>query len=367
MTPSNALFIHALRLRHFRNCAELDLEFSPHVNLILGANAQGKTTLLEAIFLSVLGRSFRTSQMSELVQTSKETFFTESRFYKSEVEHRIRIRYGPSERSFFFNATKCASAGALLGLLPGVVLTSEDIGLIRGSPQQRRHFLDLQIAQTDPLYLHYLTRYQRAMRQRNHLLRARSSQTVAAWETEMAQAGSYLVKERSKAVQKLLVSARKRYHHLTDNKETLELAYKSSAPLASSLEEIRLFYLETYQKERPREMQMGMTLHGPHRDDLGFTIEGRDARLFSSEGQQRSAVIALRLAEYDRIAHVSGHQPLIAIDDVAISLDEERTRHLFEEIQALGQVFLTSAGDLSRFSFPAGTARFTLKEGCLLR
>lgn len=357
------MFVKALQLRDFRNYEQVSIAFSPRVNVIAGANAQGKTALLEALYLCIAGRSFRTSQISDLVRYEQPHFHVETRFNKNTVDQRIRITYGEGERKILYNSTTCQSATSLLGVLPGVSMTSEDIGLIRGSPQMRRHFLDIQIAQTDPLYLHHLTRYQRAMRQRNQLLRQRSTSTINTWEEEMAHSAAYLVQGRTVALRELGEHAQQRYHKLSHGAERFGLEYKSGAPFSGSFTDLKLYYQKQFLEQRGREMQLGMTLSGPHRDDLALTLNEREARSYASEGQQRSCVTALRLAEYDRIRELSGIPPLLLIDDVGISLDAMRLEKLFDQVLDLGQVFLTNASDLSRY-FPKDAQRsFSVAQG----
>jgi DNA replication and repair protein RecF len=362
---SDALFIQSLQVRDFRNCDFACLEFSPQVNLIFGQNAQGKTSLLEAIYLCVAGRSFRTSQIADLVRYQQSHFYVEIRFVKNTVEQRIRIAYGDGERQIFYNSTACQSAAALLGIIPGVAMTTEDIGLVRGTPQLRRHFLDLQIAQTDPLYLHHLTRFQRAMRQRNQLLKSRTTLSIEGWEMEMAVSAAYVVKARIQAVDDIQRHAQTRYFQLAHEEELFEVTYKSGAPLQDSAAELQRYYLKQYQHLRQREMQLGATLHGPHRDDLELWIDGREARSYASEGQQRSCVTALRLAEYDRLHALSGMKPLLIIDDVAVSLDCRRSAKLMAQLLSVGQVFVSTVDDLTSH-FPKETVRaFSIFNGSL--
>lgn len=349
-----ALFIRSLQVRDFRNCDAATLEFSPQVNLIFGANAQGKTSLLEAVYLCVAGRSFRTSQIADLVRYEQPYFQVEIRFVKHTVEQRIRITYGEGERNIFYNSTPCQSAAALLGIIPGVTMTTEDIGLVRGTPQLRRHFLDLQIAQTDPLYLHHLTRFQRAMRQRNQLLKNRTVATIESWESEMSISAAYVVKARIQAIEEIQRYAQIRYVKLAHEEELLQISYKSGVPAEESLEGLRQYYLKQYQTQRPREIQLGVTLCGPHRDDMDLWIDGHEARAFGSEGQQRTCVTALRFAEYDRMQALAQMPPLLLVDDFAVSLDDRRSEKLMEQLLEVGQVFVTSAVDISaHFPKPA--------------
>ncbi|MDP1835831.1 MAG: DNA replication/repair protein RecF [Chlamydiales bacterium] len=335
-----------LVLRHFRNYAGATVEFCPGVNAICGTNAQGKTSLLEAIFLCVSGRSFRSPHLADLQQQGQPFFFVEAHFAKNGIEQRLRYGYDGKERKITFNNTACQSIAQLLGLLPGVVLTPDDIALVKGSPQLRRQYLDLQIAQANPLYLHHLVRYGRAMRQRNHLLRTRTLATIETWEEEMATSASYLAQHREETVADLSTRAGACYDHLTQEHEPLTLKYKCGAPLNKGVDALMGYYRERYAQQRPREMELGWTTTGPHKDDLIINIEGKAGRFFASEGQQRSCVAALRLAEWQRLRDQCGHQPLLIVDDVAVSLDEGRRGRLLDMLGSFGQVFLSSAQKL---------------------
>ena len=177
--------MHLTRLyvRGFRNYEEAVLDCSPAVNVLYGDNAQGKTSLLEAIHLLMIGRSFRTTQTSELIRQGSEGFYIEAHFIRHGIEQKLRFGNNGQERRLYYNNTECLSLTSLLGVLPGVVITPDD-ELIKGPPYSRRLFLDLQISQTDPLYVHYLARYNKAMRQRNQLLRTRTLATIESWEEE---------------------------------------------------------------------------------------------------------------------------------------------------------------------------------------
>lgn len=334
-----SIYLKKLYLRHFRRYEEAFFQFNPTINTIIGPNAYGKTTILEAIQFLMNGRSFRTQKIPDLIHHDKTHFFVEASFVKQGVEQVLKISYDGHERKIIYNSTTCQSSANLLGLLQGVTITPDHASLIKGAPLVRRHFLDLQIAQVDPLYVHYLTRYTRAMRQRNVLLKHKNLSTIKSWEQEMAVAAAYVTIQRHTAVGDLQKLINPLHDLLTGDQQNLVLAYKS-APVEdpSSLSE---HYLHQWDKIRHREKEVGMTLYGPHRDDLLIKIGEKEARLYASEGQQRSCVMALRLAEWQRLKELSHEAPLMLIDDVGISLDASRRQKLGELLKTLGQVFLT--------------------------
>ena len=282
------LFLQKLYLNHFRRYDEVLFQFNPSFNTIIGPNAHGKTTVLEAIQFLMNGRSFRTQQTADLIQYDQNYFYLEACFIKQGVEQTLKISYDGCERKIIYNSTTYHSSSNLLGLLQGVVVTPDHATLVKGSPLLRRHFLDLQIAQVDPLYVHHLTRYSRAMRQRNVLLKRKDLSTVKSWEGEMALAAAYITLQRKQAITDLQKIGNPLHCMLTEEQSSLNLEYKSSCSEIVDLLLLREHYLYQWDKLRQREKEMGITLYGPHRDDLLIKIGDREARLFASEGQQRS-------------------------------------------------------------------------------
>lgn len=336
------MYIRSLYLQQFRNYREVHVEFSPSLNLICGPNAHGKTSLLEAIHYLMIGRSFRTARNLDLVQLGSSSFYMETLFCKHGVDQKLRIHVDGNDRKMVYNSSLLPNASNLLGILSGVVMTPDDVNLVKGPPPLRRQFLDLLIAQADPLYVHYLARYVKAMRHRNQLLKQKKLASIESWEHEMAQAAGYLVMQRRLGTTALQSHCQPFYAHLTEETEGLTLDYRSSASDCNDEGEIKAYHLHHFQKNRMREMALGLTLTGPHKDDLWIGIGGRDVRYFASEGQQRSCVAALHLGEWQRLKEVSAETPLFMIDDVGISLDEKRKERLLGVLGSLGQVFLTT-------------------------
>lgn len=348
------MHIRSLYLQQFRNYREVQLEFNPSLNLICGPNAQGKTSLLEALHYLMIGRSFRPARNLDLIHQGSSFFYVEALFCKHGVDQTLRIRVDANERKMVHNSSQLPAASNLLGLISGVVMTPDDVSLVKGSPPLRRQFLDLLIAQTDPLYVHYIARYGKAMRHRNQLLRQKKTASIDIWEHEMAQAAAYVVMQRRLGTEALQLHCQAFYTHLTNEAELLTLEYRTAASQCRDEHEIKAFHLQHFQKNRMREMTLGMTLTGPHKDDLWIGIGGRDVRFFASEGQQRSCVAALHLGEWQRLKEASTVTPLFMIDDVGISLDEKRKERLLGHLASLGQVFLTTTDSrlIDSFSGP---------------
>jgi len=336
--------LKSLVLHSFRNYKEAFFSFSPHINHIFGENAQGKTNLLEAVFFLIMGRSFRTPYLRDLILNGEQEFYIEALFEKNGVDQTLKISCDGIKRKIVHNHTQIPALSSLLGLCLGVLFSPQDHLLVKGTPLERREFLDIHISQYNPFYVFHLSRFYRAMRQRNILLKRRELSTIESWEEEMAKSAGYITMERKRTVKALEAIVPEFHSLLSGRGETLSFIYKTSIMNDSceNTEHVSEAYLKQLGKLRKRELDIGSTLIGPHKDDLIFTLEGREARFFASEGQQRTCVAALKLAEWLLLKRESGQIPLFCIDDAGISLDQRREQYLIEQLMELGQVFITS-------------------------
>lgn len=354
------MYLRSLYLHQFRNYKEAYFEFDPVLNLICGPNAQGKTNLLEAIYYLMIGRSFRSTGALDSIQLGASSFYLEAIFCKHEIDQKLRFYLSKNERKIIYNTTPLTQISNLLGLIQGVVMTPDDVNLVKGSPLLRRQFLDIQIAQADPLYVYYLARYIKAMRQRNQLLKQKILLSIESWEHEMAYAASYIIMQRRIGLHALQTHCQKFYSYLTSELELLTLSYCSEAKECMSETDIKEFYIQKFQKNRSKEMLLGYTLSGPHKDDIWIGINERDVRYFASEGQQRSCVSALYMGEWVRLQKVTQDFPLFMMDDIGISLDEKRRKRLIEQLSSFGQIFLTTTDPHIADSFEGSKKVFSL-------
>ncbi|MBA3236921.1 MAG: DNA replication/repair protein RecF [Parachlamydiaceae bacterium] len=337
------MHLKSLYLHNFRLYTEAFFEFCPDINMICGRNAAGKTSLIEAINFLTSGHSFRTHQLSNLIRNGASYFHLEAYFVKHGIEQRLKITHSNKERKIVLNNTRYPSSSSLVGLLLSVVFSPNDLEIIKGAPQGRRQFLDTQLAQINPLYLYHCTRYNRAMRQRNCLLKAKNLSSIYSWECEMALSAAYLLQERLKLLKELQPMSTIFYQDIANEIDSLSLSYRSSCKsITGSATALRDHYLEQYEKNRVREMAMACSLIGPHKDDLAISLGDKEVRFFASEGQMRSCAAALRLAEWKWLEQMSGEKPLMLLDDVTTSLDQIRSSKLFEQFDLLGQLFLTT-------------------------
>ncbi len=332
--------VQTLYLHNFRNYKQAEISFDPHVNCIVGPNAQGKSNLLEALYLLSTGRSFRTSKLTDLIRHGENHFYLEADIIKEESQSKITLSYSENQRLLKFNQTSYTNFTPLLGLLPTVLWAPCDHQLIAGAPQERRRFLDMQISQADSVYLHHLARYYRAMKQRNQLLKKQQLSTISSWEQIMALSASYLIRERRTLLNQLLPLAAQQLDHLLDYPFQLDLRYHSS--FHCKTEDLYSEIINLLAAHRPREIELKSTLSGPHRDDFAILFNGQEARHFCSEGQKRILAVSLRLAEWKRLAEKHDEKPLFSIDDFSLHLDSKRQHELENQLSQLGQVFLTS-------------------------
>lgn len=360
------MYLKRLLLRNFRNYAEAEAVFSPSVNLIQGDNGQGKTNLLEAIHIVSTGRSFRASNLSDLIRFGQSFFYIEAEFVKEEVAQSLRIYYDDATRKVQYNQTVYPTLTSLLGILPSVLLSPDDLSLVSGNPAERRRFLDIHIAQTDPLYVHHLGRYFKAMKQRNHLLRGKNEVSIQAWEQMMAQSASYLVQKRKRAIADLQAPSVQWMEVLSCHKDAIAISYQSSLSLPKEENDTALHFQHLWQKMRPKELHIGATLIGPHRDDLSIQLADKPAKIFSSEGQKRSCISSLRFAQWEQMAKTLGHPPILGIDDFGIQLDKERQFQLKAHLPKFRQVFLTSPFPLREDSEGTIPNLLTISSGAIL-
>jgi len=331
-----------LYVRNFRNLKELEIDFSPQMNEIIGLNAQGKTSILEAVYLAMTGSSFRTHIPNDLIRHGEAGFFIEIGFEKQGLTHEIQFSFDGLKKRIFLNKRLCESQIALIGQLLGVACTPEVQNLVKGAPLVRRHFIDLQIAQIDPLYVHHLSRYKRALKQRNTLLKEKTFRTIDAWEVELANSASYITKKRSEKVEELSFFVEKFFSELSGNRDKMHLTYKTKAPYKESLDTLSAYFEKELRSKRAQEAILGTTLVGPHRDDIAIFLKDKLASDFGSEGEMRLVSFALKLAEWHALESHAQEKPLMMIDDFGAFLDSARRKYLFGLSAKLGQVFLSS-------------------------
>jgi DNA replication and repair protein RecF len=326
-----------LRLRDFRNYPRLDVDFPPGFHLVLGDNAQGKTNLLEAIYLLATLRSFRGVGSAQLVRHGATGYFVGGTVV-SQGEHDLKLYWSLRKRSINLDGRLIRKLTEYIGTVRGVVFCTEDLLLIKGAARIRRRFLDLMLTQTHAGYLPLIQRYAHALRSRNALLKQPAPDPAAleSFTREVVRWGEQITQHRGELVPLFAPRAQRAYNRIAQNTEELRLAYQPSVKSDFAVE---------LAQARARERACRFTTVGPHRDDLELTLNGRSAAQFASEGQKRSLAIALKMAQAEYLADLHGSPPILLIDDVMGELDLKRRSGLLPILeqahQSRGQVFMT--------------------------
>ena len=329
--------LRKLVLYHFRSYEKKEYTFSSSLNCIEGENGTGKSNLLEAIYLLSTGRSFRTHKLSPLIKHGSTQFALKAYYERGGAEHSTLLSFGPEGRRLVCDEKKHTSFLPLLGRLPSVLLSPEDISIFSGGPSERRRFLDIHLSQVDPLYLLSLGRYQRALKGRNLQLKKRQPKGIGAWEEIMAETAVYLTLKRQELIKELSPLAEELVLFLSEEKEPFSISYENTAK-AFSKEEFK----SCFASSRTKELETGTTLSGPHRDEVHFSLKDTPLKTYGSEGQKRCCLAALRLAEWKRLKTILEISPLFGIDDFGVHLDANRSARLQQALTGMEQVFLTA-------------------------
>ncbi len=360
------MYLKNLFLRNFRNYSDTLISFSPRINVFSGENAQGKTNILEAIYLLSTGRSFRTTHLSDLIQYGKSFFFIKAELVKDGILQSLILHFDGKSKKFQYNSNLYLSFNNLLGILPSVLYAPSDIQLITGSPAIRRKFLNIHIAQQDPLYVHHLVRFFKAMKQRNFLLKSKNLHSIDCWESEMATSGAYLTWQRAHALAELKKSLKNHSYLLSNEKDKLDIQFSSSMKYHTYLKQLKESYAEELKNHRPKELKLGNSLIGPHRDDFSITINDTCAKTYASEGQKRTSVAALRFSEWEYLCKTTEDNAIMSIDDLGIQLDDIRQMLLQKSLNKFLQVFITTPYNVKKWEQMENVQTFTIQNGEVL-
>ena len=341
--------LNKLELRNYRNYQELVLEFPNRLNIFLGENAQGKTNLLESIYVLALTRSHRTSSEQELIGWEDDFSQIKGRIQRGTSELELELLLTKKGRKSKVNHIEQKKLSSYIGQLNVILFAPEDLSLVKGSPQMRRRFIDMELGQINPVYLYDLAQYQKTLKQRNLYLKQLSEkkQTDEIYldilTEQLVDFGSKVLANRLRFVKKLEYWSNDLHGKITNQKEALAIEYDASLPLESEdVEKIRYVFLNELQKNRKREIFKGNTFLGPHRDDLIFKVNQQNVHTYGSQGQQRTTALSVKLAEIDLMKEETGEYPILLLDDVMSELDDNRQIHLLETIENKVQTFLTT-------------------------
>nr|WP_294468707.1 DNA replication/repair protein RecF [uncultured Sellimonas sp.] len=335
------MIIQSLKLKNFRNYELLNLEFHPVTNIFHGDNAQGKTNILEAVYLAGTTKSHRGTKDRDMISFGKEESHIEVEVLKNGVPFRIDIHLKKnSPKGIAINRMPIRRASELFGIINLVFFSPEDLNIIKDGPAQRRRFLDLELSQLDKVYLNNLADYNRVVNQRNRLLKEMAFQenlkdTLDIWDLQLVRYGEQIMERRRQFVRELNEIVGEIHEKLTGGRERLVMEYEPSTGEMSLEEAVR--------RNRERDIRMKSTSAGPHRDDICFQVHGMDIRKFGSQGQQRTAALSLKLAEIEIVKQVIHDTPVLLLDDVLSELDKNRQNYLLDSIHDI-QTLITCTG-----------------------
>lgn len=348
------MIVRSLALMNFRNYEKLEMEFSPAVNILFGDNAQGKTNVLEAVYLAGTTKSHKAAKDREMIRLGEDEAHlrmivekeitpgdaeagTEARTISHKID--MHLKAGRA-KGIAIDGVPVRRSQDLFGMVHMIFFAPEDLNMIKSGPGERRRFLDMEISQVDKIYLHNLTQYNKALQQRNNLLRQIAAEEqpkdmLSVWDEQLVRFGTVVIKEREKFVEKLNVLASDVHRRLTGGKERLEMVYEPNVRPED--------FAGKLARHGEIDLIQRTTLVGPQRDDIRFMIDGIDIRKFGSQGQQRTAALSVKLSEIDLFRAETHEDPVLLLDDVFSELDRNRQNYLLTSIGDI-QTLITCTG-----------------------
>ena len=335
------MIIKSLELENFRNYDSLILNFDEGTNILYGDNAQGKTNVLEAIYVSATTKSHKGSKDKEIINFDKEEAHIRTFLSKGDMDYRVDMHLRKSKsKGIAINGQKLKKAAELLGLLNVVFFSPEDLSIIKDGPSGRRSFVDMELCQLDKYYLYNLNQYNKIINQRNKLLKdfyfnPDLKDTITVWDSQLVSYGKQMIEARIKFVEQLNEIIEQIHKNLSGGKENLKITYEPDVTCEDFERKLSM--------NMERDIKLKFTSVGPHRDDFGFMVNGIDIRKFGSQGQQRTAALSLKLAEIELVKQITKDNPILLLDDVLSELDSNRQNYLLNSIGDI-QTIITCTG-----------------------
>lgn len=344
------MHIKELKLTNYRNYKTLNIEFDDKVNVIIGENAQGKTNLMEAIYLLAFTKSHRTSKEKELIRWDEEYAKIEGRVEKRKTSIPLEIVISGKGKKAKLNHLEQRKLSDYIGNLNVVMFAPEDLTLVKGPPNVRRRFIDMELGQIQPRYIYHLGQFQKVLKQRNHLLkqmqrdRSINRMMLSVLTEQLIEHASTILERRFAFLELLRKWAKPIHHGISHQLEELEIEYQATIEVleGASKEKIESSFQEKFEQSIDKEIERGTTLYGPHRDDIHFYVNGKNVQTYGSQGQQRTTALSVKLAEIDLIYSEVGEYPILLLDDVLSELDDYRQSHLLNTIQGKVQTFVST-------------------------
>lgn len=366
--------VSSLSLKNYRNIALTELAPAEGVNVIYGDNAQGKTNLLESVWLFSGAKSFRGSKDAEFLSFGEKTAGAELKFFARGREQTSAIYFAEDKKSAFLNGVKQESVARLAGEFCAVVFSPDHLALVKQGAEKRRRFVDVSLCQAYPKYIRLLEGYVKTLRQRNALLKdiprePGLADTLETWDEGLVNYGAYITHMRARYVKKLGTLAAQFYDGISSGKESFSAHYLPGAGgeelLEMSREDIRYCYAKELKAHFSADLKNGVTQKGPHRDDVEISVSGASARHFGSQGQQRSCILALKLAECGILEERNLEPPVVLLDDVMSELDKSRRDYLLNRLSGR-QVFITCCDPATAAALKSGGAAFEIRNGAIV-
>lgn len=336
------MWIKNIKIKNFRNYNEEEINLEKNINIFYGENAQGKTNIIEAIFLCSLGKSFRAKKDLEMIKLNEKNSIVEIEYEKSDRDGKIKIELG-NKKNIYLNGVKIKKLSELLGNLNIVIFTPDDINILKGGPQNRRRFLDIMISQLRPNYMHTLNLYLKTIEQRNKYLRQikeenKDENLLEIWDEKLSEYAIKICEYRTEFLNKIIEKIKIIHKKITNEKEEIKIEYITECKNKTE-------YLNLLKQRRKLDIIKGFTTKGIHRDDFMIYINNKEINIYGSQGQNRTAMLSLKLAELQVINDEIGEYPILLLDDFMSELDKNRRKNFLENIKDT-QVIITGTEKL---------------------
>ncbi|MBQ3596326.1 MAG: DNA replication/repair protein RecF [Clostridia bacterium] len=342
------MYITYLKLKNFRNYSDQEFTFKNGLNILTGANAQGKTNAAEAIFFLCTGYSPRANRDKLVIKNGEETARIEGRAQSRYGEVSVAVNfYKNDNKEIFINGIKVLKIGELLGNIHSVFFNPSELKLVQESPEDRRRFLNISLSQKSKSYFYALQRYNKILSQRNNLLKEPNvsliRETLPIWDEQLCKEAGKIIAQRNDFLKELAPIAEQKHSLLSSGKEILKM--KTESGYFGSEQDIAYALKEDLKTAFEKDIKLGFTSIGPHRDDIKFTLNGDDVRVFGSQGQQRTVALSIKLAEAETFYNRFGEYPIMIMDDVLSELDKPRQRVLMKSVENVQSIFTTTHVD----------------------
>ena len=335
------MIIESIELKNYRNYEELHMELNEGTNILYGDNAQGKTNILEAVYVCCTSKSHKNAKDRDIIRFDQDESHIKMQIRKNDVPYRIDMHLKKNKpKGIAINGMPIRRASELFGIANVVCFSPEDLNIIKNGPSERRRFIDMELCQLNKLYVHSLVQYNKVLVQRNKLLKELAFrpdyvETLDVWDMQLVNYGKEVMEYRGDFVCRLNEMIHGIHARLSGQKEDLKICYEPDTDAAQ--------FEEALKRSRPQDMKQKTTLCGPHRDDISFFVNGIDIRKFGSQGQQRTAALSLKLSELELVKQLIHDRPILLLDDVLSELDAGRQNHLLNAINDI-QTIITCTG-----------------------